>query len=103
MDSARDQSVSQFDANGINPTLTTTTNGAGVFAFSPPSGSYTISVSRAGYYSNATTTPKRYDGTTTTTINLCLFAQPTPAKVLKVHVQSAGSPVSGATVAAFNI
>jgi len=96
-------SVSLVDANGINPTLTTTTNGAGVFAFSPPSGTYTIAVSRNGYYSNATTTPKRYDGTTTTTINICLFAQPTPAKVLKVHVQSAGSPVSGANVAAFNI
>ena len=95
--------VSLIDANGINPTLTTTTNSGGFYTFTPPSGSYTVSVSRAGYYSNATTVPKRFDGTSPTRIDLCLVLQPIPAKVLKVHVQSAGSPISGATVAAFNI
>ena len=50
--------VSLVDANGINPTLTTTTNSGGVYTFTPPSGGYTVSVSRAGYYSNATTVPK---------------------------------------------
>ena len=95
--------VSLVDANGINPTLTTTTNSGGVYTFTPPSGSYTVSVSRAGYYSNATTVPKRFDGTSPTRIDLCLVLQPIPAKVLKVHVQSAGSPISGATAAAFNI
>ncbi len=95
--------VSLIDANGINPTLTTTTNGAGVYTFSPPSGGYTVAVSRTGYYNNATTAPKRFDGSTTTTISLCMVVQLSPAKILKVHVQSAGSPISGATVAAFNI
>src|SRR5438093_5166621 len=95
--------VPLVDANGINPTLTTTTNSGGVYTFTPPSGSYTVSVSRAGYYSNATTVPKRFDGTSPTRIDLCLVLQPIPAKVLKVHVQSAGSPISGATAAAFNI
>jgi len=95
--------VSLIDANGISPTLTTSTNGAGVYTFTPSSGSYTVSVSRTGYYGNATTVPKRFDGSTTTRIDLCLVVQPTPAKVLKVHVQSAGSPVSGATVSGFNL
>jgi 5-hydroxyisourate hydrolase-like protein (transthyretin family) len=98
--------VSLIDVNGISPTLTAVADGAGVYAFvSPPtpSGSYTIAASHAGYYSNATTVPQRFDGSSTTTINLCMVLQPTPSKVLKVHVQSAGSPVSGATVAAFNI
>ncbi|TLZ83584.1 MAG: hypothetical protein E6K03_04530 [Methanobacteriota archaeon] len=95
--------VSLIDANGISPTLTTSTNGAGVYTFTPPSGSYTVSVTRTGYYGDATTVPKRFDGSTTTRIDLCLVVQPTPAKVLKVHVQSAGSPISGATVSAFNL
>jgi len=95
--------VSLVDANGVNPTLNAVTNGAGVYTFTPPSGSYTVSVSRAGYYGNATSVPKRFDGSTTTRIDICLVAQPTPAKVLKVHVQSAGSPISGATVSAFNL
>src|SRR3989475_13168529 len=75
--------VSLIDANGISPTLTTSTNGAGVYTFTPPSGSYTVSVTRTGYYGNATTVPKRFDGSTTTRIDLCLVVQPTPAKVLK--------------------
>lgn len=95
--------VSLIDANGISPTLTALTNGAGVYTFMPPSGSYTVSVTRTGYYGNATTVPKRFDGSATTRIDLCLVVQPTPAKVLKVHVQSSGSPVSGATVSAFNL
>jgi len=95
--------VSLIDANGISPTLTTSTNGAGVYTFTPSSGSYTVSVSRTGYYGNATTVPKRFDGSTTTRIDLCLVVQPTPAKVLKVRVQSAGSPISGATVSGFNL
>src|SRR3989475_125840 len=95
--------VSLIDANGISPTLTTSTNGAGVYTFTPPSGSYTVSVTRTGYYGDATTVPKRFDGSTTTRIDLCLVVQPTPAKVLKVHVQSAGAPLSAATVSAFNL
>ncbi len=95
--------VSLIDANGISPTLTASTNGAGVYTFTPPSGSYTISVSRSGYYANATTVPKRFDGSATTRIDVCLVVQPTPSKLLKVHVQAAGSPVSGATVSAFNL
>src|SRR6266567_4000057 len=98
--------VSLIDANGINPTLTATTDGAGVYVFAnppTPSGSYTIAASHSGYYGDATTVPQRFDGSSTTTINLCMVVQPTQPKSLNVHVQSAGSPVSGATVAAFNI
>src|SRR5467141_888542 len=96
--------VTLVDANGVNPALTTITNGAGVYAFNnPPSGSYTIAANRTGYYSNATTTPTRYDGSATVNINVCMFAQPTANKVLTVTVLAGGTPLPGATVAAYNI
>ena len=40
--------VSLVDANGINPTLTTTTNSGGVYTFTPPSGSYTVYAGKTG-------------------------------------------------------
>ncbi|HKW42721.1 MAG TPA: PKD domain-containing protein [Thermoplasmata archaeon] len=96
--------VTLVDANGVNPALTTITNGAGVYAFNnPPSGSYTIAANRTGYYSNATTTPTRYDGSATVNINVCMVAQPTANKVLTVTVLAGGTPLPGATVAAYNI
>lgn len=96
--------VTLVDANGINPPLTTTTNGAGVYAFNnPPSGSYTIGANRTGYYSATTSAPMRYAGSATVNIDVCMFAQPTANKVLVVTVLSAGTPVAGATVAAYNI
>ncbi len=95
--------VTLIDANGISASLTTTTNGAGVYVFTPPSGSYTVAANRSGYYSSAITGPVRFDGSRTVSIDLCMYAQPTSNKVLKVHVRSGTSPVSGATVAAFNV
>src|SRR5437879_12993955 len=73
--------VSLIDANGINPTLTTPTNSDGVYTFTPPSGSYTVSVSRAGYYRNATTIPKRSALASPTRIDLSLFLPPLPVIV----------------------
>ena len=95
--------VTLVDANGINAPLTTTTNGAGVYAFTPPTGSYTISTTRSGYYDASTSTPMRFDGSRTVTISVCMNRYGSPSKVLVVRVLNAGSPVAGASVAAFNV
>jgi hypothetical protein len=96
--------VTLIDANGINPNLVALTKGDGTYSFvGPPSGSYTISVTKSGYYADATTTPSPFDGSGTTTINLCLVQQPVASRPLTVHVRSSGNPVGGATVVAFNI
>src|SRR5437899_11042129 len=44
--------ASLIDADGINPTLTTTTNSGGRYTSTPPSGSHTVSRRRGGCYSN---------------------------------------------------
>src|SRR2546426_540845 len=63
--------VTLVDANGINAPATATTDGGGKYEFiSPATGSYTISVTASGYYPASTSTPVRYDGTLTATINL---------------------------------
>ncbi len=95
--------VTLIDANGISLPLTTTTNGAGVYAFTPPTGSYTISVSRSGYYDASTSTPKRFDGSVNVDISVCMDRYGSPSKVLVVRVLNAGSPVAGASVAAYNV
>ena len=94
--------VTLLDANGINAPLTTTTGSGGVYSFTPPTGSYTISVASAGYYAASSSTPTRFDGSRTVTISLCMNKYGTPPKVLSVTVMSAGSPFSGASVAAYN-
>ena len=94
--------VTLVDANGINAPLTTTTGPGGVYSFTPPTGSYTISVASAGYYAASSSTPTRFDGSRTVTISLCMNKYGSPSKVLSVTVMSAGSPVSGASVAAYN-
>ena len=96
--------VTLIDVNGIAPPRTATTDGGGAYVFDqPPTASYTISVNRSGWYAGSTTTPVRFDGTATKTIDLCLFEYVSPPnpKVLAVTVQSGGSPVRGATVAAY--
>src|SRR3989475_7883124 len=50
-------SVTLLDANGINAPLTTTTGPGGVYAFTPPTGSYMISVTASGYYAASSSTP----------------------------------------------
>src|SRR2546427_4742646 len=96
-------SVTLLDANGINAPLTTTTGPGGVYAFTPPTGSYMISVTASGYYAaSSSTPPTRFDGSRTITISLCMNKYGSPPKVLSITVLSAGSPVSGASVAAYN-
>lgn len=94
--------VTLVDANGINAPLTTTTGAGGVYAFTPPTGSYTISVTSPGYYAASTANPVRFDGSRTVTMSLCMNRYGSPSKVLTVTVMLAGSPVPGATVAAYN-
>src|SRR6266545_6054028 len=94
--------VTLIDANGINAPVTTTTDGAGVYAFTPPTASYTISVTRSGYYDASNSTPVRFDGSRTVTISVCVNRYGSPSKVLVVRVLNAGVPVAGASVAAYN-
>src|SRR5712692_2855093 len=94
--------VTLIDVNGIVPPATATTNGAGVYSFSqPPPATYMITGNHSDYYPNENRTNLRFDGTQTRTIDLCMFPHGAPAKNLAVTVQAAGSPVRGATVAAF--
>jgi len=91
------------DANGVLPAQTTTTAADGVFAFTPASSNYTISASRAGYYSNSTASPFRFDGSTTVSVNVCLDGQPTATNVVTFQVQNqAASPVGGAALAVYD-
>src|SRR5947209_18054282 len=94
--------VTLIDANGINSPLTTTTGPGAVYASTPRTGSYTISVTAAGYYAASSSTPTRFDGSRTVPISLCMNKYGSPPKVLSITVLSAGSPVSGASVAAYN-
>src|SRR5881396_223627 len=94
--------VTLIDANGINAPLTTATGPGGLYFFTPPTGSYTISVTSPGYYAASTTTPLRFDGSRTVPISLCMNKHGSPNKVLSVTVMNAGSPVFGASVAAYN-
>src|SRR5438034_1189167 len=76
--------VTLVDVNGIVPPVTTTTDGGGSYVFNqPPTASYTVSVNRSGWYSGSTTTPVRFDGTTTKSIDLCLtqYVSPPNTKV----------------------
>ncbi len=95
--------VTLIDVNGISPPQTTLTTPGGSYSFTPPTGDYVVAVNKTGYYSNATVTPVRFDGTQTKTIDVCMYAQPTTSKKLTVNVLSSGSPVAGANVAAFNL
>ena len=95
--------VTLIDSNGINAPPPTTTDGAGVYAVTPPTGSYTISVTRSGYYDASTSTPMRFDGSHTVTISVCMNRYGSPSKVLVVRVLNGGSPVAGASVAAYNV
>ena len=89
--------VTLIDANGINPPQTTTSSQfSGVYAFTPPTGSYTISVTASGYYPASNSTPVRFDGSRSVRIDACLFRYGTPSKVLGVTVLHGGLPVAGA-------
>ena len=100
--------VTLSDANGILPSLTATTGGAGVYSFTPPAANYTISVKKSGYYSNATpeapqVSPFRFDGTTTVGANVCLDAQPATTGVVTFNVVTgAGKPIGGASMSIFD-
>ncbi|MCI4371088.1 MAG: PKD domain-containing protein [Thermoplasmata archaeon] len=94
--------VTLIDVNGIVPPATTTTNGAGVYAFNnPPPATYMITGDQSTYYPNENRSAVRFDGTVTKRIDLCMYPHGSPAKTLAVTVQAAGSPVPAATVAAF--
>jgi len=100
--------VTLIDANGINPPqITTSGAGNGVYAFTPPTGSYTITVSASGYYPASNSTPVRFDGSRSVRIDACMhrYGGPSgsPSKVLAVTVLNGGLPVAGASVAAFNV
>ncbi|HYM38856.1 MAG TPA: carboxypeptidase-like regulatory domain-containing protein, partial [Thermoplasmata archaeon] len=102
--------VTLSDANGVLPSLSTTTDGAGVFTFTPPAANYTISASRSGYYSNNTplppsTSPFRFDGSTTVTVDVCLDAQPTTSGTVNFTVVNGASPstkIGGAQISVYN-
>src|SRR5436309_1813306 len=94
--------VTLIDVNGIVAPATTTTNGAGVYAFNqPPPATYTIAGNHPNYYPNENRTNVRFDGSQNKRIDLCMFPHDTPAKSLAVTVQDGGSPIQGATVAAY--
>jgi len=93
------------DANGEQPPRNDATDLGGVFSFTPPSGSYNLEVTKTGYFSGGTSSPLRFDGTTTVNQDVCLTAFPTPAKVLQVTVRDAGTNalLKGALVQAFYV
>ncbi len=94
--------VTLIDVNGIVAPATTTTNGAGVYAFNqPPPAAYMIAGSHPNYYPSENRTNVRFDGSQNKRIDLCMFPHGTPAKSLAVTVQDGGSPIQGATVAAY--
>ena len=95
--------VTLIDTNAANPKLTNRTFNGGVFEFTPPPGSYTLSANGSSFYPAANATPFRFDGSQTVTSGLCVVSHPTPNKVLAVTVQSGGSPVAAATVSAYNV
>lgn len=96
--------VTLIEVNGANPNRNRTTNGAGVYSFlSPPTGNYIIAVNRSGYYPAMTSTPVRFDGSATVTIDVCMVRHGSPPKVLTVTVLSSGVPVPSAKVDAFNV
>ncbi len=100
--------VTLSDANGVLPSLSTSTDGAGVYSFTPPAGTYTISVSKAGYYSNSTpkppsVSPFRFDGSTTVTVDVCLDVQPASTGTVTFAVQTAAAqPIGGAMLSIYN-
>ena len=104
--------VTLKDANGMLPSLVTTTAGDGTFSFTPPTSNYTLSatkgydpVKKMGYYSNATTSPVRFDGSTTVTVDLCLDPQPlAPNSVTFTAVNAADTAVKlgGATLSIYD-
>src|SRR3989454_7135214 len=94
--------VTVVDVKGIAPPATATTDGGGVYVFTgPPPASYTITANHSAYYSADSTTPVRFDGSQTKRIDLCLLPHGSPARILAVTVLNGATPVSGATVAAF--
>ncbi len=103
--------VTLTDANGVLAPKTTTTDGAGVYSFTnPPPANYTISVSKAGYYSNSTplppqVSPFRYDGSATVTADACLDAQPSPTFPVTFTVVNGANPstkIGGAILSVYN-
>jgi hypothetical protein len=94
--------VTLNDASGALPTLTTTTDGAGLYSFTPPAANYTITVTKAGYYSNSTPQPFRFDGSTTATEDVCLDAEPASTGVVTFTVTNGASPIGGATLSVYD-
>lgn len=96
--------VTLTDVNGINPPRTTSTDLGGVYQFvQPPTGSYSVTANRSGYFPSGPSNPVRFDGTQTVSSDVCMHPHGTPPKVLAVTVTgNGGSPVPGATVTAFS-
>ena len=86
--------VTLTDANGILAPQTVTTGGDGTFTFSTPTlkpGYYSLAVSKDGYFGNGTTSPLRFDDTTTESRDFCLVPTPTADKTVDLLVVSATS------------
>ncbi len=100
--------VTLVDANGMLPSLKTTTATDWVFSFTPAASQYTLTVTAPGFYSGGISTPFRFDGSTTVSEDLCLTAWPPTGKasfVTTVHVEDAITPstyIGGATVSVYN-
>ena len=99
--------VTLRDADGVLPSLTTTTGSDGSYSFTPPTANYTLSVTAPGYYDGSITTPFRFDGSATVTEDLCLTHQLPAGKTsfgVTFHVQdgSTSAFIGGATVSVYN-
>ena len=102
--------VTLADANGMLSPLTTTTPADGVFSFTPPAASYTLSATAPGYYASGTTAPFRFDGTATINEDVCMTQQLPAGKSyfgsnVTFHVQNNAAtpvPIGGATVSVYN-
>lgn len=102
-----DATVTLTDVNGINRPLTGKTGLGGTYVFRPPSGSYSVAAERSGFYpSEASTPPVRFDGSSTIDMPpICMepHGNGTAPATLNVTVTgTGGSPVPGATVAAYS-
>ena len=92
------------DVNGINPPRTAASGLDGVYRFAqPPTGTYSVSANRSGYFDSDPSNPVRFDGNQTVNIDVCMYPHGSPPKVLAVTVTgTGGSPVPGATVSAYS-
>src|SRR3972149_3373254 len=77
--------VTLTDVNGINPPRTAASGLDGVYRFGqPPTGTYSVSANRSGYFDSDPSNPVRFDGNQTVNIDVCMYPHGSPPKVLAV-------------------